>query len=247
MIDRISFSKARRAVLGETTVSGGIGTLGEGALHRILKNTLEPDEKLQEVKYLGSVADIKNESGIIEIQTASFQNLVPKLKKFLKQTPVTVVYPIPHIKYVKWINTETAKADKRNRSPKRSSLVDTARELYKIREFLLESGFTLKVVYLEVEDYKLLNGYGKTKKRGAEKITRIPLSVIDELDFNTKEDYMRFLPEGVPVRFTVKELAKIIKRKPAVAYTLIRLLMHLGIVSHIDTMGREYIYSVNKD
>jgi hypothetical protein len=239
MIDKLTFSRARRAVLGETTVSGGIGTLSEGALHRILKNTLEPNEAFQEVKYLGCVADIKNDSGIIEIQTASFQNLKPKLKKFLLNDKVCVVYPLPHIKYVKWINTETGQCAKRNRSPKKTSLFDTARELYKIRDFLLEENLTLKILYLEVEDYKLLNGYDKTKKRGAEKINRIPLSIIDEIEFCSLNDYFKLLPEGLPSSFTVKELAKIIKRKQAVAYTLIRFLLPILVIvfSVIDFVG----------
>ncbi len=247
MIDKLTFSKARSAVLGESTLAGGIGTLGEGALHRILKNALEPNEDFHEVKYLGSVADIKNALGVTEIQTTSFQNLKPKLKKFLKETPVTVVYPIPHIKYVKWIDTETGKTNKRNRSPKKATVIDGVRELYKIKDFLLDDNFTLKVIYLEVEDYKMLNGYDKTKKRGAEKVDRIPLSIIEEFEFNSENDYLSLLPNNLSERFTVKQLAKIIKRKSSLAYTLIRLLMHIGLVSHVDTVGREFVYSVNKD
>jgi hypothetical protein len=49
--------------------SSGIGTLGEKALHSILKYTYEPDVSRHEIKVGGFYADIVNEQGIIEIHT----------------------------------------------------------------------------------------------------------------------------------------------------------------------------------
>ena len=72
----------------------GIGTYGEKLLHRTLKYYFEPNSDFHEVAFNGSVADIKNGEGIIEIQTRSFEKLVPKLERFLCCSHVTVVYPI---------------------------------------------------------------------------------------------------------------------------------------------------------
>ena len=49
----------------------------------ILKLAEEPCEACHEIKVKGSVADIKNADGIVEIQTRAFERLLPKLKKFL--------------------------------------------------------------------------------------------------------------------------------------------------------------------
>ena len=81
MIDT-SFHKARTRVLSEISLSSGIGTLSEKSLHRMIKLFIEEDESFHEVEFLGSVADIKRENQIYEIQTHSAERLVPKLKKF---------------------------------------------------------------------------------------------------------------------------------------------------------------------
>ena len=52
-----------------------IGELSEKGVHNGLKNYLEPDKSKQEIKVGRYFADIKNDSGIIEIQTKQFFKL----------------------------------------------------------------------------------------------------------------------------------------------------------------------------
>ena len=78
----------------------GIGTLGEKTLHHTLKNYFEPNKEKQEVRIKTYYADIYNEKGIIEIQTQQFYRLRGKLKVFLKEYPVTLVYPVPGKKWL---------------------------------------------------------------------------------------------------------------------------------------------------
>ena len=115
-IDKSRFAEAKIKVLGEFSVGGGIGTLSEKVLHKILKHYIEPDESCHEVKILGSVADVKNGEGIFEIQTRRLSALRPKLEKFLKDYKVTVIYPLPYEKYITLIDGESGEFLSRRKS-----------------------------------------------------------------------------------------------------------------------------------
>ncbi|MCQ2414079.1 MAG: hypothetical protein MJ082_04725 [Clostridia bacterium] len=240
-LDERAFAEARRRVLGETTTSGGIGTLGEKALHRIIKLTAEPDESRHEIKVAGCVADVLNEDGITEIQTANFSHLLPKLPKFLPLCPVHIAYPSPN---ERWIDPETGEMTERRRSPKKGSIADAFRELYTVRNCLLDERLTLSLVFLNVEDYRLRNGWDKTGKRGSHKVERLPLSIERQITLKTADDYRAvFLPADLPRPFTVGQYRKYWHTTYRAAYTGIRILTDLHLLERIGKQGREYLFS----
>ena len=124
-MDKRAFFRAQAAVLGEGIEREGIGTLAERALHRILKLAYEPNEECHEKKIFGSVADIQNERGIIEIQTRAFEKMCPKLAKFLPYYHVTLVYPIARTKRLHWIDPETKEIAPPRKSPKCGKIFDS--------------------------------------------------------------------------------------------------------------------------
>lgn len=246
-MDKLSFLRAQSAVLGEGIGREGIGTLSERALHRILKLSVEPDETCHEIKVLGSVADILNADGITEIQTRAFERLVPKLRKFLPEYPVTVIYPIARQKRLHWMDPETGEISPPRKSPKKGRPSDAFFELYKIREFLSHENLRLKLVFLDMEEYKYRNGYGRDRKKGAARIERIPTSLGETVSLASREDYRIFLPEMLGEEFIAKQYAKVIGQKPRYAYLGIRILKDcVGLISHVRTEGREYIYKIEK-
>ena len=62
---------------------------------------------MHEIPIENFVADIFTGQEIIEIQTRAFYKMRRKLDAFLPLYPVTIVYPIPHIKWLSWIDEET--------------------------------------------------------------------------------------------------------------------------------------------
>ena len=82
------------SVISESAKTVGVGGLSEKAIHKILKLAIEPRVEMHEVSFCGSIADVMNECGIYEIQTRNHHKLIPKLKKFLPKTDVTVVVPL---------------------------------------------------------------------------------------------------------------------------------------------------------
>lgn len=244
-MDKLSFMRAQSAVLGEGIERAGIGTLSERALHLILKLSVEPNEEFHEKKILGSVADIQNERGIIEIQTRAFERLVPKLSKFLSEHTVEVLYPIARQKRLHWIDPETGEISPPRKSPKAGKPSDAFYELYKIRAFLGRENFSVRLVLLDMEEYRYRNGYGKDKKRGSPRIERIPTAFCEEILLASREDYRIFLPTSLGEEFTAKQYAKAIGQKPRYAYLGLRILKDcFGLISHVRTDGREYVYKI---
>ena len=47
------------------------------------------------------------------------------------------------------------------------------KELYRIRRYLLRDGLRLKLVLLDMEEYRLLNGWSRDKKKGSTRFDRI--------------------------------------------------------------------------
>ena len=77
--DEAGFFRACIAADAETVhASGGIGTLSEKKMHSVIKYFIEPDASKHESRVGNSIVDVKNESGVFEVQTASFNVLRKK-------------------------------------------------------------------------------------------------------------------------------------------------------------------------
>ena len=153
-------------IIGKKHDDKGIGTLAEKTVHGVLKNFFEPDEDNQEVALNGYFADIYNGNGVIEIQTAGFN------------------------KWVSWIDTKTGEAGAKRMSPRHFSEYDAFFELYKIKSYLLNPNLRIKLVLMDMEEYKLLNGWNSTKKKGAQRYDRIPVGIRKIIDIEQPEDYI---------------------------------------------------------
>ena len=246
MIDALTLSEARLAVLSESEeIAGGVGTLSEKMVHRILKYCLEPDSKNHEVEVLDSIADIKNGSGITEIQTRSFDKLVPKLLKFLPHYNVTVVYPLEAEKILRYVDKSDGSITEPKKSPRHLNIYDAARELRSISRFIGDPNLTVRLLFLKVEEYRLLDGWDKTGKKGATKLQRIPTEVISQIELKGAEDYKILLPNALADGFSAAEYAKLIKRNSRAAYHPLRLLLDLGILTR-EQRGRAYFYNISK-
>ena len=117
----------------------------------------------------------------MEIQTRSFDKLRTKLDRFLPLYPVTIVYPIPHVKMLYWIDEETGEISKGRKSPLKGSPYLAFPELYKIKAYLKHPNLHLRLALLNMEEYKLLNGWSHDKKKGASRFDRIPVSIEAEV------------------------------------------------------------------
>ncbi len=240
------FLKARQKIVGNERSRQGIGTLSEKTVHAVLKNAYAPDEDMHEIPIENYVADIYTGEEIIEIQTRQFNKMRNKLTAFLPLYPVTIVYPIPHKKWLIWIDEKTGELSEKRKSPKTGNAYLAFIELYKIKSFLKDRNLRLHFVLLDMEEYRLLNGWSKNKKKGSERYDRIPIEFVEEVIIERVEDYMRFIPYELEEKFTVKDFAKVAKIPEKLAQTVVHILHYVGVIERIGKLGRSYLYAVKE-
>ena len=238
------FEQAKQKIIGIDRQRLGIGTLSEKTVHAILKNYYEPDEDRQEIPIENYVADIYSDGEIIEIQTRQFNKLRDKLKTFLSLYPVTVVYPIPREKWLIWVDEESGELSKKRKSPAKGNPYVAFVELYKIKMYLKDPNLRLRLVLIDMEEYRLLNGWSKDKKKGSTRYDRIPTQLVEEVEINCPEDYMQFVPYELEDDFTTKDFAKAAHIPVSLAQTVLNILYYVGTVERVGKQGRAYLYRV---
>ena len=169
----LRFEKFARLSVAEDSADGsGIGTLNEKRLHAIIKNYICDDLSKQEITVFDGnkksriAADILDGGQIYEVQTGGFFPLTKKIKRYLEETAcsVTVVAPVARVKYLRWIDPASGSISERHKSPKRAGVRSIAKELYWVRDFVSDERFSIKVLLLEMEEYRMQDGWGKGGK-----------------------------------------------------------------------------------
>jgi len=206
-----------------------------------LKNFFEKDLSFQEVRVDRFYADICRDNQIIEIQTANFNKLRDKLEVFLPNYLVMIVYPIPHVKYMHWIDEETGEISGRRKSPKLGTPYHAFNELYKIKSYLKHPNLRLCFLLFDTDEYRLLNGWSHNRKRGSTRFDRIPTELYDLITLETPKDYLQFVPYELDV-FTTADYSKCVKVARRDAVTICNILCYLEIIERIGKKGNAYLY-----
>lgn len=240
------FEEAKKKVIGIDRQRIGIGTLSEKTVHAILKNYYEPNEDYHEIPIKNYVADICVNDEIIEIQTRQFDKLRGKLKVFLERYQVTIVYPIPREKWLIWVDEETGNLTKKRKSPIKGTPYTAFKELYRIKMFLNHPNLRLRLVLLDMEEYRLLNGWSKDKKKGSTRYDRIPTNLIEEVEINEIKDYLQFVPYELEQPFTTKDFSKTAHIRLREAQIVLHILYYVGTVERVGKKGNSYIYVVRE-
>lgn len=242
-MDTKRFDRAIETIVTRQHENHGIGTLGEKTVHAVVKLYMEPDEDYHETPIDNYVADIFREDRVFEIQTGSFQALRGKLADFLPQFEVTVVHPIPAEKTLCWVDPETGEIVEQRRSNKHGTPQMIFRELYRIRPFLKDPHLNFVILMIDMEETKLLNGYGRNRKNHATKYDRLPLRLVEELTLTCPEDYRMLIPLELD-RFTSADFAKAVKIPKSEGTTAMQILYEMGVVERVDRTKKGYLYEV---
>ena len=240
--DKERFSEACRALCGVVPSRKKIGVLSEKTLHSVIKQFIEPNEALQEVKVGNHYADIKNDDGIFEVQTRSFNKLRVKLASYLETEKVTVVYPIPAVKRLIWIDARTGELTTPRKSPKHGSYFDAFPELYKLDMLIANESLRVLLLLVDMDEYRYLNGWSADGKKGSTRHERYPLALADSMLLATKEDYEGLLPSDLCSPFTSKEFASVARIHTRIAQTVLTVLSKRGAVKCVGKRGRHNLH-----
>ena len=245
--DYEAFVNAKDKIIGMAHNNKGIGTLSEKTLHAVLKLYYEPDEDKHEVAMSGYYADIYNDKGIIEIQTRQLNKLRDKLSVFLQDYHVTVVYPLPFNKWLSWVNPDNGEVQGRRKSPRHFTEYDAFYELYKIKSYLKNPNLSINLVLMDMEEYKLLNGWSYDKKRGSTRYDRVPVGIRRIVKFDRIEDYMQLVPADLKEDFTVKDFAMAAGVSVEASRYTLNILNYLEIVKRTGRVKNGYVYNVTEE
>ena len=220
-----------------------IGTYKEKKLHIMMKKYFEPNEDYHEVPTNGFIADIRRGGVITEIETNGFSGLGDKLAAYLPEYHVNLVYPLAAKKYVSWIDPETKEISPRKSSPKKQNAYDLLFELVRILPYVKSENLTFLAPLLEIDEYKLKDGWGSGGKRGAHRFERMPTDIYDIVELSTDDDFRRFIPDSCNENFTVKDFSRGAHIDEYTARAVIKVLEARGVIEKNGKKGRSYSYS----
>ncbi len=247
--DRLSEALRRaREAMARKEAGKGIGTQTERMLHCMLKYYFEPDEAFQEVRVGRYIADIccPRERRILEIQTRDFGRLRDKLDYFLQEYRVTVVYPIAREKRIFWVDPESGEAYGGRRSPRRGQAWEILDEIYRLPEQQMHENLSFLPVLIDLDEYRLQDGWSRDRKRGAHRLERVPHCLEEGALLRATEDYAALMPDTLPEEFTVKDFAGAtgFRGHAGAALTVME---RAGAVRRDGKRNRANLYSIRKD
>ena len=216
-----------------------ITTYMERSLHRSLKNHFCPDETKHEIKIGRYVADVCDGKTIFEIQTGSFSPLRKKLQFYLENTDfnIVVVRPIAQNRKIFWLDEASGELKKAPRiSSRHETLASGIADIYYINEFLGNPRLSFCFVLMEIDEVRLLNGYGKQKKIRATSVDRLAGEIYSINYIKCKEDIANAIFPLLPDEpFGREELSKSLKLKGLKLWSAQKLLIE----SNLLTCGKE--------
>jgi len=180
----------------------------ESSLHSAVKKWYFLEGDKLEARVDDFVIDIVRGELLIEIQTANFSAIKPKLLRLLNDHKVRLVYPIPKEKWVVHKSIITGETYGRRRSPKKGRLSDLFNELIRIPNLFSKNNFSIEILMIEVEEIWRNDGRGSWRRKGASIEDRKLIRIFERRIFEHKTDFLKFLPEGLCNPFSNRNLAE---------------------------------------
>ena len=98
------------------------------------------------------------------------------------------------------------------------------------------------LVMLDIEEYRVKDGWAREGKRGSHRMERIPYALGDIIKLQTPEDYSALLPDNLSQPFTSVELSESIGVTSKRAGYICNILYNIGAIIRTGKKGRAYLY-----
>ena len=204
------------------------------------------DPDVYEKKWEKCYSVLTPDGEIIEIQTGELYPLARKIAFYMEQTDhrITLVHPLIAEKQISWLEPETGELVSRAKSPKKDSVLSGIALLKPFLPYLGDPRFTLLFPFVELEEYRLLDGYGKTRKLRSHRYELIPLALRDCASLCAREDYLSYFPTDLPESFTAKVFAKHTRLRGYALYDALAVFEGLGAIARAGKEGRSTLFTI---
>ena len=226
-------------------------TLNESSLHKSLKNIYAAIYSGQtEIEKDNHVYDIiTKKQNVIEIQTKNLSKLLPKILDTIKKGHnIKIVHPVILENTIELYDSQNNLLSKR-KSPKKQNIYSIFKELTGIYEVLLNRHFSLEIVFIKMTETRmrtLENVQSQNKRRRFKKnwikTNKRLEEIIETKHFNSKDDYLKLLPE-LPDTFSSKDLEEKIGKKNN-PNLILWVFAHMNIIKHVESQGRKKFYRI---
>lgn len=225
-----------------------ITTYMERSLHRSLKFHFCDDESKHEIKIGRHVADACDGKTIFEIQTGNFSPLRKKIQFYLENTDfdIVIVRPIAQNRKIFWVDEDSGEMKKVPRlSSKHENLASGIADLHYLNEFFGNSRLSFCFVLMEIDEIRLLDGYGNQKKIRATSVDRLAgeiysLHYIKRFD-DIADAILPLLPDE---SFGREELSKALKLKGLKLWSVQKLLLETNLLT-CEKEGNKLVFAKN--
>lgn len=232
-------------ISGTQRTENNITTYKERSLHLALKKHFCPDESRHEVRIGSFVADACSDGKIYEIQTANLGSLKKKLGFYLENTDfeVIVVRPLAKDRKILWLDKDSGELCRAPRlSSKHETVADGISDLYYLKEFLGEEKLSFYFVLMEIDEVRLLDGYGKNKKIRSTSVDKVAgeiyfIEMIKNVD-DVRDNILSLLPDG---EFGRDDLARSLRLKGRKLWSMQKLLTEENLISS-EKRGKRLVF-----
>ncbi|MBE6707823.1 MAG: hypothetical protein E7578_01100 [Ruminococcaceae bacterium] len=236
------FSDICHRIICSEHTRNGIGTYGEKSVHLALKMFFEDNESAREVPVGKYIADIKNDTGIHEIQTSGFGSMRRKLEAYLSEYDVELIFPVIEKKRVMWLSPETGEVVKEYNSPRHVNPAEIFKELLYIADHVFSERLSFTLVSLAVDEVSLLDGYGKDKKRRSTKVDRIPRELLEIRRYHSVYEMAELFPYKDGEIFTAEKIRKFLHAPGRSGWAALRFMEISGFCKKCGKDGNRILY-----
>ena len=99
---------------------------------------------------------------------------------------------------------------------------------------------------LEIDEYRLLDGWGNGGKRGSNRYDRVPTELVDIVDFDASSYAESLVPQGLCEKFTSADFSKLTKLKGRKLAYALKLLCSTCDAERCGKRGNSYVYKLKK-
>ena len=215
----------------------------ESSLHSAIKKWYLLEGDKPEAKVEDFIVDIARGNLLIEIQTANFSAIKPKLIHLLKDHKVRIVYPIAREKWIVHKSTANGEISGRRLSPRKGNLSDLFSELIRLPTLFFNNNLSVEVLMIEMEEIWCHDGRGSWRRRGASIEDRKLIRVFERRVFGNRADFLEVLPKDLPEPFSNNDLAKSLGIRAGQSRRITYSLRKMGAITHVGNRRKQMLFA----